>query len=434
MSSMAPKIHHHFSESGVPSPLKNPFPIENSATPVAKLKHKKRKRSSIAEVENSRALREQKLDHQQPKVEHATNDSFPGSEKATSLQGPYKNLKKANPASNIGHSGEQRGQKHSTSKPLRSRTLDLEAERKKLPVWSHSEEICRKLRDNDVLLISGETGSGKSTQIPQFLIEESWCKSTSAKDGEATTSAKVGGCIAITQPRRVAATTLASRVADEMGSPLGPASKVGYSVRFENSTSRSTNKIKFLTEGMLLQEMLRDPWLRQYSAVIVDEVHERSVNVDLILGFLRNLVCGDKSGRGGVPIKVAVMSATADIAALSEFFEAGFSTESRTRSSNVPSSPHSLEGGGVLREDSQEWSGITSDDGRSLSSHVSTSHIQGRQFLVHVHYSSQPVQDWVDAALRTIFQSMSSLLFFVYIVTMVSRALSHVSRVLFILS
>ncbi|KAL9103358.1 MAG: hypothetical protein Q9187_009013, partial [Circinaria calcarea] len=168
---------------------------------------------------------------------------------------------------------------------LKAKANALDGLRKALPIWSHAEQIRQGLRSKDVVLLVGETGSGKSTQVPQFLVDEPWCRLQSVELSEASNIVKVnvGGCIAITEPRRVAAITLARRVAEEIGTPLGsssPASKVGYSVRFDNSTSPST-RIKFLTEGMLLQEMLRDPWLREYSAVVVDEVHERGVNVDL---------------------------------------------------------------------------------------------------------------------------------------------------------
>ncbi|TKA75548.1 hypothetical protein B0A55_03543, partial [Friedmanniomyces simplex] len=147
---------------------------------------------------------------------------------------------------------------------LQQKRIKLLDSRKQLPIWQRQKDIRDALRDHDVLILSGETGSGKSTQVPQFLLDQPWCR--------------FPGKIAVTQPRRVAAISLARRVAEEMGTPLGsssPASKVGYSVRFDESTSPST-RIKFLTEGMLLQEMLRDASLRQYSCVVVDEVHERS--------------------------------------------------------------------------------------------------------------------------------------------------------------
>jgi len=153
-------------------------------------------------------------------------------------------------------------------------------------------------------------------------------------------------------------------VAEEMGTPLGsssPSSKVGYSVRFDNNVSPST-KIKFLTEGMLLQEMLRDPHLTQYSAVIVDEVHERGVNVDLILGFLRNIVAGDKKGRKGVPLKTVVMSATADTESLFRFFDEGFTGQTsvvKTSSKDLPKFSPVVE----KEEDTESsWSGISSSD------------------------------------------------------------------------
>jgi ATP-dependent RNA helicase DHR2 len=246
--------------------------------------------------------------------------------------------------------------------------------RKELPIWSNANLIKSSLKElQDVLILVGETGSGKSTQVPQFLMNEPWCK----------------GCIAITQPRRVAAISLARRVAEEVGTPLGsssPASKVGYSVRFDNSTSPST-KIKFLTEGMLLQEMLRDPTLHKYSAVIVDEVHERSVNVDLLLGFLRQLVVKRKS-RQGKPLKVVVMSATADVASLVEFFTAGYQDlavdkdVSNLLINSPPAKPQNpLE-----------------------SEHVASCHISGRLFHVDVTYLSEPTQDFLESALKCVFQ------------------------------
>jgi ATP-dependent RNA helicase DHR2 len=291
------------------------------------------------------------------------------------------------------------------SRSMNAKKQLLLESRKQLPIWPHAEKIRDGLRSHkDVMLLVGETGSGKSTQVPQFLMDEPWCQK----------------CIAITQPRRVAAISLARRVADEMGTPLGsssPASKVGYSVRFDISVSPST-KIKFLTEGMLLQEMLRDPWLRQYSAVIVDEVHERSVNVDLILGFLRNLVSGDQKGRKGQRMKVVVMSATADVNSLFKFF-------------NSVSMPNSAEAGSAESfndtNSEQSWAGISSEDEKSTtkldhtvhstdekersmeqlakaSNNITVCYIKGRQYEVKLQYLSKPTLDFQESALKAVFE------------------------------
>ncbi|KAL4736421.1 P-loop containing nucleoside triphosphate hydrolase protein [Aspergillus similis] len=262
---------------------------------------------------------------------------------------------------------------------LKKKAQALYEVRKNLPIFAHGDEIRQHLRKNDVMLLIGETGSGKSTQIPQFLVDESWCrptKTTIVQEDGSKKEAVVGGCIAITQPRRVAAISLARRVAEEMGTPLGsssPASTVGYSVRFDTSVSPST-RVKFLTEGMLLQEMLHDPWLTKYSAIVVDEVHERGVNVDLVMGFLRNLVSGKREGRGGVPLKAVVMSATADMESLQEFFVEGYKSRE------------------LKKEEKTE---------RDV---IAVCHIKGRQFPVKTIYSPEPVHDFVDAALKVIFQ------------------------------
>ncbi|KAL0938900.1 helicase associated domain-containing protein [Colletotrichum truncatum] len=247
--------------------------------------------------------------------------------------------------------------------------------RQKLPMWAHREDIQARMRQKDVLLLVGETGSGKSTQVPQFLVREPWCRRQMVTvEGR---EVSVGGMIAVTQPRRVAATTLAHRVSREAGTPLGESREgmVGYSVRFDHQVPKGT-KIKFLTEGMLLQELLRDPSLKQYSAVVVDEIHERSVDVDLVSGFLKQILMSDRKGRGGIPLKIVVMSATADVERIHGFFST----------------------------DKAETSGGDMDVDSDKSSSVEILKIQGRQYPVKTVHTPKPVPDIQEALLKTIFK------------------------------
>ncbi|OJD38047.1 atp-dependent rna helicase [Diplodia corticola] len=310
-----------------------------------------------------------------------------------------------------GPHGSSSGDKRSSG-PLAKKRDQLLPVRKSLPIWAHQDEIRASLRDaRDVLILVGETGSGKSTQVPQFLLAEPWLGDKAM--------------IAITQPRRVAAISLARRVADEMGTPLGassPASRVGYSVRFDVSTSPST-RVKFLTEGMLLQELLRDPWLKAYGSVVVDEVHERSVNVDLVLGFLRRIVCGDwNKHRNGRRLKVVVMSATADTQRLLRFFDEGFNEAEgkttvtlpdRTIEANGTTAPKPSKDGkkkdkqGALPQRSAEATVNGTKGSEAVTKHhdsISACYIEGRMFPVKVNYLPSPTQDFVEAALKTIFQ------------------------------
>nr|POF15267.1 putative atp-dependent rna helicase prh1 [Quercus suber] len=269
--------------------------------------------------------------------------------------------------------------------PLAIKKQKLLESRKLLPIWTRQKDIRDALKDKNVLVLSGETGSGKSTQVPQFLLSESWCHA---------------GKIGVTQPRRVAAISLARRVAEEMGSPLGsssPASKVGYSVRFDDNTSPST-RIKFLTEGMLLQEMLRDAALGQYSCIIVDEVHERSVNVDLILGFLHGLLNGKRRKK---PLKVVIMSATADVEGIARFFAATPAVQ-RIKASNGLQTVSQRDEDDVSE---RSWNGLSDEDGQqsSQTNKVSTCHVEGRQYPVKLHYLDTPTDDIIEAALQRIF-------------------------------
>lgn len=166
-----------------------------------------------------------------------------------------------------------------------------------LPIVQFEDKIMKTVEDNAVVVIIGETGSGKSTQLSQMLHRRGYTKS---------------GIIAVTQPRRVAAVSVARRVAQELGVTLGE--EVGYAIRFEDRTSDLT-RIKYLTDGVLLRECLSNPELNQYSVIILDEAHERSLNTDILMGLVKRLVKMRAS-----KLKVLITSATLDGEKVSEFF------------------------------------------------------------------------------------------------------------------
>ncbi|MBB5351451.1 ATP-dependent helicase HrpA [Haloferula luteola] len=169
-----------------------------------------------------------------------------------------------------------------------------------LPVVARRREIVSAIREHSVVVVVSETGSGKTTQLPKMVVEAL---------GEARRGRRAWiGC---TQPRRIAAASVAERVAEELKVPLG--GFVGYQVRFEDKTTRET-RIKFMTDGILLAETQRDPDLRRYDALIIDEAHERSLNIDFLLGYLKRLL-------GRRPdLKLVISSATLDAGAFSVYF------------------------------------------------------------------------------------------------------------------
>lgn len=147
------------------------------------------------------------------------------------------------------------------------------------------------------MIVVGSTGCGKSTQIPQYLYESGWCNETFQ--------------VCCTQPRRVAATSVAERVAVEMGCRIGD--EVAYSIRFDDNTSEKT-KIKYLTDGMLIREMMTDPLLSKYSVVMVDEAHERSINTDILLGLLKKIQIRRQD------LRLIISSATVDALEFQKYF------------------------------------------------------------------------------------------------------------------
>lgn len=172
----------------------------------------------------------------------------------------------------------------------------IEAQRKSLPVYSCRDELLQLIDENNIVIVVGETGSGKTTQLTQYLHEEGYSDR---------------GCIACTQPRRVAAMSVAQRVSQELGVELGQ--EVGYSIRFEDNTSEKT-VIKYMTDGILLRESLSDPELEAYSCIVMDEAHERSLNTDILFGLLRDIA----SRR--YDLRLIITSATMDASKFSNFF------------------------------------------------------------------------------------------------------------------
>ncbi|KAI5620744.1 putative ATP-dependent RNA helicase DHX40 isoform X1, partial [Silurus asotus] len=169
-----------------------------------------------------------------------------------------------------------------------------------LPIYQHRHKLIEAVKENQFLVVTGETGSGKTTQLPQYLYKAGFCQN---------------GKIGVTQPRRVAAITVAQRVSQEMEVSLGH--QVGYQVRFDDCTTKDT-LIKYMTDGCMLREILTDSSLTQYSVVILDEVHERSLNTDILLGLLKKTPSRGSHGRT-LPLKVVVMSATLETDKLSGF-------------------------------------------------------------------------------------------------------------------
>src|SRR5918996_2739397 len=157
-----------------------------------------------------------------------------------------------------------------------------------LPVSAHRDELLAAIRDHQVVVVAGETGSGKTTQLPKICLE---------------LGRGVRGAIAHTQPRRLAARTVAERIAEEMGVALGE--QVGYAVRFSDR-SRPDTLVRVMTDGLLLAEIQRDRLLRRYDTIIVDEAHERSLNIDFLLGVVKRILPRRPD------LKLVITSATID--------------------------------------------------------------------------------------------------------------------------
>ncbi|RKP11305.1 P-loop containing nucleoside triphosphate hydrolase protein, partial [Piptocephalis cylindrospora] len=222
-----------------------------------------------------------------------------------------------------------------TNKPFSPKYKSIMEKRRLLPVVKYRQKFLDLVHANQTVVLVGETGSGKTTQIPQYLAYD-------------LLPQLKGLQIACTQPRRVAAMSVAKRVADEMDVRIG--TQVGYSIRFEDCTSPST-LLKYMTDGMLLREAMNDPMLSKYSAVILDEAHERTLSTDILMGLMKEVMVKRPD------LKVIVMSATLDAGKFQNYFD------------NAP----------------------------LLS-------VPGRTFPVEVFYTPEPERDYLEAAVRTVVQ------------------------------
>eukprot|EP01047_Picozoa_sp_COSAG01_P021652 COSAG01_NODE_1261_length_11001_cov_11.811961_15_plen_606_part_00 len=223
--------------------------------------------------------------------------------------------------------------------------LSLDVQRRALPIARVRDELLYLCERYRTVVLVGATGCGKTTQVPQFLHEAGWAAGPR--------------CVVCTQPRRVAAITVATRVAEEMGVVCG--TTVGYCVRFGRCYDEDQTKVKFVTDGLLVREMMLDPLLSKYSVVMLDEAHERSLNTDILCGLLR------KVRRKRPDLRIIIASATLDAQEFKDFFE----TNSRRSSRR--------------------------DTAVCMS-------VEGRSYPVEVQYLRQPTSNYVQATVDTVVQ------------------------------
>ncbi|XP_048253674.1 probable ATP-dependent RNA helicase DHX35 [Haliotis rufescens] len=243
---------------------------------------------------------------------------------------------------------ERQSTKDAEAQPVKynpNQSMSIEQQRQKLPVFQHRSHILYLVERYQTVVIIGETGSGKSTQIPQYLLEAGW--------------AAEGHVIAVTQPRRVAAITVADRIAEERGTLLGD--EVGYMIRFDDCSDPNNTRMLFLTDGMLIREIMKDPLLRKYSIIMVDEAHERSINTDILLGLLR------KIQKKRNDLKVIVASATLNAEEMRDFFN-------------------------------------SNDTKEPLNDTATILTVEGREFPVDIHYLLDPHPDYLKATVETVMK------------------------------
>ncbi|KAG0235902.1 hypothetical protein BGW42_004548 [Actinomortierella wolfii] len=217
---------------------------------------------------------------------------------------------------------------------LERKEMTIKQVRESLPMYQYRDTLLKAVDEYQVLIIVGETGSGKTTQVPQYLYEAGYTKG--------------GMKIGCTQPRRVAAMSVAARVAEEMGVKLGY--EVGYQIRFEDCTSEKT-VLKYMTDGMLLREFMSEPDLASYSVLIIDEAHERTLHTDILFGLIKDIARFRKD------LKILISSATVNAQKFSDYFD----------------------GCPILN-------------------------VHGRTFPVDIHYTTAPEANYLAAAITTVLQ------------------------------
>jgi pre-mRNA-splicing factor ATP-dependent RNA helicase DHX15/PRP43 len=193
-----------------------------------------------------------------------------------------------------------------TQRPFSPNYFKLLNTRKKLPVYQFLDDLLDKVRDNQSVVVEGGIGGGKTTQIPQFLVNAGY-----AGYKQNSTGGYAMKVVACTQPRRVAAMSIAKRVAEEMDVKMGQ--HVGYTIRFDDMTDQSTH-LKFMTDGMLLREAMTDPLLERYQCIVLDEAHERTLSTDVLMGLLKEVLPKRPD------LRLVVMSATLDAVKFQNYF------------------------------------------------------------------------------------------------------------------
>eukprot|EP01023_Acetabularia_acetabulum_P025838 TRINITY_DN24659_c0_g1_i1.p1 TRINITY_DN24659_c0_g1~~TRINITY_DN24659_c0_g1_i1.p1 ORF type:complete len:351 (+),score=76.73 TRINITY_DN24659_c0_g1_i1:127-1053(+) len=222
-----------------------------------------------------------------------------------------------------------------TAKPYSTSYYNILEKRRNLPIWGAKDDFVQMIAQHQTVILVGETGSGKTTQIPQFICDAGYTHGRQKM-------------VACTQPRRVAAMSVARRVSEEMDVALGE--EVGYSIRFEECCGART-LIKFMTDGMMLREAMSDPLLENYGVVILDEAHERTLATDVLFGLLKEVL------KQRPDLKLVVMSATLEAEKFQEYFQ------------DAP----------LMK-------------------------VPGRLHPVEIFYTPKPEKDYLEAAIRTVVQ------------------------------